>query len=311
MTMKIKEEKQNIMKKFLNKVKDKELIALSIPVFAYFIIFHYLPMYGILICFQRYYPALGVWGSDWVGLENFKAVFSNPAFYSVFKNTIVLGFTNFIFNFPLPIILALMLNELRNQKFKKIIQNFTYIPHFISMVVMCGMVKMFTMDTGIVGSFFQFFGKEPVTLLNYPQYFLPVYVISDIWQQVGWKAIIYTAALTSVDNSQIEAAQIDGAGKWKQTIHVTLPAITPTIVTMLILNVGSIVAVGYEKIILLYNDATMEVADVISSYTYRMGLLNSDWSTSTTVGIFNSVLNFMLLILTNSISRKVNETSLW
>lgn len=290
---------------------NKSLYLLMLPGLLFYIIFHYIPMYGALIAFKDFSPRLGVAGSEWVGFKHFIYFFTSPSFKDVLINTLKISFSTMVFGFPMPIILALLINELRNARFAKVVQNATYIPHFISMVIICGMIKDFTRDTGIISVILSFFGKEPVSMLNYPQYFLPIYVISGIWQNMGWDSIIYLAALMGIDDSLYEAAAIDGAGKARQVWHVTIPGIAPTIITMLILSVGSILSVGYEKIILLYNDATLEVADVISTYVYRKGLLEQDWSFSTAVNLFNSVVNLMFLLGTNYISRKVNDTALW
>ncbi len=290
---------------------NKSLYLLMVPVLAYYIIWHYVPMYGALIAFKNFTPRLGTWGSPWVGFKHFMDFFGSPSFGEVLFNTLRISLTTLIFSFPMPIILALLLNELRSPKFSKIVQNATYLPHFISLVVICGMVKDFTRDTGIVSYLLSFFGVEPITMLNYPEYFVPIYVISGIWQSVGWESIIFLAALTGIDGSLYEAATIDGAGRWKQTWHITIPGILPTIITMLILRIGGILNVGYEKIILLYNDATLEVADVISTYVYRKGLLEQSWSFSTAVNMFNSIINLLFLCSANFISRKVNDTALW
>ena len=290
---------------------NKSLYLILIPVLLFYIIFHYAPMYGALIAFKEFSPRAGVMGSPWVGFKHFADFFTSPSFMSVLYNTLKISLSTLIFGFPAPIILALLLNELRSVRFSKIVQNATYLPHFISLVVVCGMVKDFTRDTGIVTQLLGIFGVEQVTLLNYPQYFLPIYIISGIWQSIGWESIIFLAALTGIDESLYEAATIDGAGKWKQMLHVTLPGIMPTIIIMFILRIGNVLNVGYEKLILLYNDATLEVADVISTYVYRKGLLEQSWSFSTAVNIFNSVINLLLLTTTNYISRKVNDTSLW
>ena len=290
---------------------NKSLYLLLIPGLLYYIIFHYVPMYGALIAFKDFSPRLGVMESPWVGFKHFKYFFASPSFLEILINTLRISFSNIIFGFPMPIILALLLNELRSAKFAKVIQNASYLPHFISVVVVCGMVKDFTRDTGVITYILSFFGMEPVNMMNYPEYFVPIYVISAIWQEVGWESIIFLAALTGVDGALYEAASIDGAGKMRQMWHVTLPGIIPTIITMLILRIGGILNVGYEKIILLYNDATLEVADVISTYVYRKGLLEQDWSFSTAVNMFNSVINLIFLCGANYISRKVNDTALW
>lgn len=291
--------------------RNKSVYFLLLPVLAFYFIFHYMPMYGALMAFTEYTPTLGIFGSQWIGFKHFTDFFSSPSFGAVLGNTLKISLSTLLFNFPAPIILALLLNELKNQKFSKVIQNAAYLPHFISLVVVCGLVKTFTKDSGIITQLLTLFGVPEVSLLNYPEYFIPVYVGATVWQDTGWNSIIYLAALTGVDAALYEAAQIDGANRWKQTWHITLPSILPTIVTMLILNIGSILNVGYEKILLLYNDATLEVADVISTYVYRKGLLEQSWGFSAAVNIFNSVINLILLLSANTISRKLNDTSLW
>ncbi|MBR2883380.1 MAG: sugar ABC transporter permease [Clostridia bacterium] len=291
--------------------RNKSLYVLLLPVLAFYFIFHYMPMYGALMAFTEYTPTLGIFGSQWVGFRHFTDFFSSPSFGAVLGNTLKISLSTLVFNFPAPIILALLLNELRSQKFSKAIQNAAYLPHFISLVVVCGLVKTFTKDSGIITQLLTLFGMPEVSLLNYPEYFTPVYVGATVWQETGWNSIIYLAALTGVDAALYEASQIDGANRWKQTWHITLPSILPTIVTMLILNIGSILNVGYEKILLLYNDATLEVADVISTFVYRKGLLEQSWGFSAAVNIFNSVINLILLLSANTISKKLNDTSLW
>ena len=293
----------------LNKNKFRYLIIL--PVIAYYFIFCYKPMYGAIIAFKDYSPALGIMESPWVGFKHFLAFFDSFYFWRILKNTIVMSLASLIFGFPAPILLALLINEVTNRHYKKFVQTVSYIPHFISLVVVCSMIKEFTMDSGIINDFLSLFGFDRVTMLNEKQYFVPIYVISNIWQQIGWDSIIYLAALTGVSKELYEAAELDGAGKLKQVFYVTLPGILPTIIIMLLLKIGNILNVGYEKVILLYNEATYETADVISSYVYRKGLQEFDWSFSTAVGLFNSVINFTLLIISNKISKKVSETSLW
>jgi putative aldouronate transport system permease protein len=290
---------------------NKAVYLMLLPVVAYYLLFAYGPMYGALIAFKDFIPRLGTLGSPWVGLKHFVVFFKSPSFFSLLYNTLHISITSLVFGFPMPIILALLLNELKSVRFSRLVQNATYLPHFISLVVVCGLVKDFTRDTGIITYLLSFAGVPQVTLLNFPQYFVPVYVTSGIWQEVGWGSIIYLAALTGVDASLYEAATIDGANKWKQVWHVTLPGILPTIVVMFILRTGSIMSVGYEKIILLYNDATLEAADVISTYVYRKGILEQSWSFSTAVNMFNSVVNLIFLLSANVISRKVNDISLW
>ena len=318
--MKIAEEtmsvEQNYKKSFSIRFKQDmrqnwTLYMLIIPVLLYYFIFHYRPMVGAIIAFKNYIPKKGIFGSDWVGFKHFISFFQSHYFFRVFKNTVVINVSTLIFGFPAPIILALLINEIKRQRFKKTVQTITYLPHFISLVVVAGLIKDFTADYGIINDLIAFFGGERQALLNSPSLFVPIYVLSDIWQGVGWGSIIYLAALAAIDQELYEAAEIDGAGRWRQTLAITLPSILPTIVILLILRMGSIFNVGYEKIILLYNPLIYETADVISSFVYRRGLLEANYSFSTAVGLFNSVLNFSMLLIANSISRKVNETSLW
>ena len=227
------------------------------------------------------------------------------------KNTLLLSVYDILFGFPAPIILALLLNEIHNKFFKNVTQTITYLPHFISMIVVCGMLTDFSLSTGLFNDIIEFFGGERHPLLQDPKLYRTIYIASGIWQQVGWGTIIYLSALAGVDSQLYEAAEIDGATKWKQTLHVTLPGIAPTIITMFILKIGKLMSMGYEKTILLYNPSTFETADIISSYVYRIGLLEQDWSYSTAIGLFNSVINFVLLILANKLSKKFSETSLW
>ena len=303
-------------KAFLQRVKadwrrNKALYFLVIPVLLFYLLFHYKPMYGAIIAFKDYTPALGVADSPWVGFDNFTRFFSSPYFARLIKNTVLLSFYELIFGFPAPIILALLLNEVRNKKFKGIAQTLTYLPHFISMVVVTGMITNFAMTNGLFNDIIALFGKERSPILQNPNLYRTVYVASSIWQEVGWGSIIYLSALAGVDSQLYEAAAIDGAGKWKQLIHVTFPAIMPTIIIMLILKTGSMMSMGYEKTILLYNPSTYETADIISSYIYRVGLLDMNWSYSTAIGLFNSVINCVLLVITNKLSKKYSETSLW
>ena len=267
-------------------VRNRSLYALVIPVVAFYILFNYKPIYGAIIAFQDYTPRLGISGSEWVGFDNFKRFFSDIYFGRLMKNTLLLSFKN-------------------------VTQTITYLPHFISMIVVCGMLTDFSLSTGLFNDIIAFFGGERHPLLQDPSLYRTIYILSGIWQQVGWGTIIYLSALAGVDSQLYEAAQIDGANKWKQTLHVTLPGIAPTIITMFILKIGKLMSMGYEKTILLYNPSTYETADIISSYVYRIGLLDQDWSYSTAIGLFNSVINFILLILANKLSKKFSQTSLW
>lgn len=291
--------------------KNKYIYIMLLPVFIYYIMFHYVPMGGVLISFQDYSPRRGILGSDWVGFENFVEFFTGPYFWKILRNTLKISVSSIIFGFPAPILLALLLNELKMKNYSRVIQTVTYLPHFISTVVVCGIVKEFTLDTGVINDIIALFGGERSTMLIDPKKFLPVYVLSDIWQKIGWDSIIYLAALTSVDMQLYEAADIDGATRLRKIISITIPGILPTIMTMFILRIGNILNVGFEKIILLYNPSIYDTADVISTYVYRVGLQEYRWGYSTAVGLFNSVVNFGFLILANQMSKRFNEVSLW
>ena len=291
--------------------RNRALYLLVVPVIIFYIVFHYKPMYGAIIAFKDYTPALGVGGSPWVGLDNFTRFFTGPYFGRLLKNTVLLSVYELAVGFPAPIILALLLNELRNRKFKSLAQTVSYLPHFISMIVVTGMITNFAMTSGLFNDLIVFFGGERSPLLQNPKLYRTIYVASSVWQEAGWGSIIYLSALAGVDSQLYEAASIDGAGKWKQLIHVTMPAIAPTIIVMLILRMGTLMSLGYEKTILLYNPSTYETADIISSYIYRVGLLDQDWSYSTAIGLFNSVINCTLLLITNKLSKKFSDTSLW
>jgi len=291
--------------------RNRSLYLLVLPVLIFYIMFHYKPMYGAIIAFKDYTPRLGVNGSPWVGVENFSRFFKSIYFVRLIKNTILLSLYNLIFGFPAPIILALLLNEVRNKKFKSVAQTITYLPHFISLIVVTGMLTNFAMTSGLFNDIIVMLGGSRSALLQNPKLYRTIYVASSVWQEIGWSSIIYLSALAGVDSQLYEAAQIDGAGKWKQLLNVTMPAIAPTIIIMLILKIGGLMNMGYEKTILLYNPATYDTADIISSYVYRVGLLEQDWSYSTAIGLFNSVINFGLLIFANRLSKRYSETSLW
>ncbi|MCK9252046.1 MAG: ABC transporter permease subunit [Clostridiales bacterium] len=291
--------------------KNYDAYLLILPALLFYILFCYKPMAGAVIAFKDYIPAKGIWGSPWAGLKHFEAFFGSYYFQRLLLNTVVISLVSLVIGFPAPIVFALLLNEVRNMKFKRTVQTITYMPHFISLVVVCSLIRIFTMDTGVIVQLLALFGFEPVSLLTKSRYFVPVYVLSDIWQHIGWGSILYLSALSSIDPTHYEAAVIDGAGRWKQTLHVTLPGISSTIIIMFILRAGSIMNVGFEKIILLYNEGIYETSDVISTFVYRKGLEQFQWSYSGAVGLFNSIINFVIVIIVNKISRRVSETSLW
>lgn len=293
--------------------RNKYLYLLTIPVVLYYAVFHYGPMYGIIMAFQDYSIADGIMGSDFIGFDNFIKFFQSHNFWRLLRNTLVLSVENIFWGFPAPLMLALLLNEVKNKKFKQTVQTVTYLPHFISIVVICGMLTQFLSRDGFVTTLLAGLGiTQQENLLAVKEYFRSIYIISGVWQEIGWGTIIYLAALSGVDDQLYEAAAIDGAGKFKQLLKITLPSIAPTIIMLFILRVGQVMSVGFEKIILLYNPQTYEVADVFSTYIYRYGLGGSfDYGYTTAIGLFSSVINFILVIAANQISKKVSETSLW
>ena len=284
---------------------------MMIPIIIYFIVFCYKPMYGLIIAFKNYRPTLGIAGSDWVGFRHFSRFINGYYFERTLRNTFLISFYNILWGFPAPILLALMLNELRSNKFKRVVQSISYIPHFISAVVICTMIRQFSLSDGVFNDIAAIFGLPRSSLLQSAGNFRTIHVVSSIWQEIGWGSIIYIAALTGIDPQLYEAAEIDGAGHLRQIIHVTLPGIMPTIVMLFILRMGSILSVGYEKILLLYNEGIYETADVISTYVYRTGLGDGNFSYSSAVGLFNSVINIFFLLATNFISKKVTDIGLF
>ena len=282
-----------------------------LPILILLILFCYKPMYGILIAFKRYRPSLGIMESKWVGLKYFRQFFRDPYCWRLFRNTLSISFLNLLFGFPAPIIFALLLNEVRVKKFKKTVQTISYMPHFISMVVVCGMITSFCASDGLFNNIIELFGGERSNLLMNKNLFYPIYIISDIWKNLGWDSIIYLAALSGIDQEQYEAAKIDGANRLQQMFHITMPGIMPTVSMLLVLRIGSLLSVGYEKIILLYQPTTYEVADVISSYVYRRGLQSGEFSYGTAVGLFNSIVNIILLLTANKVSKKMGQSGLF
>lgn len=290
---------------------NKYLYLMMVPVLVYYIVFHYAPMYGALIAFKEYTPNKGILGSAWVGFQHFNDFFSSYYFWRILKNTVIISLYSLCFEFPAPIILAILINELTNKRFQRFVQTVTYMPYFISLIVIAGMIKDFTNNGGLINNFLTHFGASDTAMLQKPEMFRTIYILSEIWQKIGWESIIYLAALMGIDQEQYEAAKIDGANKIKQIWHITLPGILPTIAIMFILRMGNLLNVGFEKIILLYNPSTYDTADVISSFVYRKGLIEFGWSYSSAVGLFNSVINLALLIAANKISKKISQSSLW
>ena len=292
--------------------KENKIIYLMLsPIILYFIIFNYIPMLGLLMAFQDYNFAGGIFDSKFVGFKHFIDFFNSIHFFRVIRNTFLLSAYDMLFGFPAPIIFALLLNEVKNKYFKKTVQTVSYMPFFISMVVVAGIIVDFTKTNGVISQIVSLFGGEKTNWLAKPEYFRTIFVSSNIWQSLGFNSIIYLAALAGVDQELYQAANLDGASRWKQMWHITLPGISSTIITLLILRAGSLLSVGSEKILLLYTPLTYETADVISTFVYRKGLQEFKYDFATAVGLFNSVINLVLIIFANKLSKKFSETSLF
>ena len=291
--------------------RNKYIYLMLVPVVAYYLIFHYGPMYGALMAFQDYTPTKGIWGSRWIGFENFTTFFDSVYFQRLIRNTLAINVIELFFAFPAPIILALLLNEITSPAFKRTVQTITYLPHFVSLVVVVGMMVDFLARDGLINNLLVPLGIPPTQFLQRAEWYWPIFVGSGIWQGVGWGSIVYLAAITAIDPTLYEAATVDGANRLQQLRHITLPGILPTIIIFLILRIGSMMSVGYEKTILLYNPSTYETADVINSYVYRKGVLQADFGFSAAVGLFNSVINFGLVMIANRISKRVTEMGLF
>ncbi|CAM2810558.1 ABC transporter permease subunit [Paenibacillus sp. FSL R7-0313] len=294
-------------------VRNRYVYLMLVPVVAYYLIFSYGPMYGLLMAFQESYsPVKGILAGEWVGFDNFTMFFESYYFWRLIKNTLILSFYSIVFGFPAPIILALLLNEVRKKWFRSTVQTISYMPHFISVVVVVGMLKTFSsLDGGLFNVIRDFFDLQPIMFLAEKDMFRPMYILSNIWQGAGWASIIFLAALSGIDPQLYEASKIDGAGRWRQLLHITLPGIMPTIVIMLILRMGAVMNADFQKILLMQTAPTYETSDVISTFVYRSGILEGNYTYSTAIGLFNGVINFALLIIANAISRKLNSTSLW
>ncbi len=293
-------------------IQDHQLYLLILPSFIFIIIFHYIPIYGIQIAFKDFSTSMGIWGSSWVGLKHFERFFAMPFFWRLIGNTLGISMYGLIVGFPIPIILSIMINEVKNSKFKRAVQMVSYAPHFISTVVISGMIILFlNYDRGLINHIVAFLGGPRIDYMTSPRWFKTIYVFSGIWQSAGWGTIIYLAALSAIDPQIAESARIDGANKLQRIWHVDIPGIAPTIVILLILNMGSLLSVGFEKVLLLQNSLNMRSSDVISTYVYRTGLLGGQFSFSSAIGLFNSLTNFIMLVLVNRIARRLTETSLW
>lgn len=297
---------------FLKRLNEsKYLLLLFAPCLIYYLLFHYAPMFGIVISFMDYNLFKGLSESQWVGLKYYKMFLDSPDFFKLLRNTFLLGLYKFIFGFPIPIIFALLLNEIRNMFFKRFVQTVSYLPHFISNVIVASMIVMFLSTDGIVNKFISSLGLEPLNWMIMPEMFRTIFVSSEIWQHMGWETIIFLAALTAIDPQLYEAAEIDGAGRFAKLIHVTIPGILPAIFIVGILNIGKILEIGFEKVFLLYNPVTYETADIISTYVYRVGLVQGNYSYATAIGIFLGIISFIFLFFANFFAKKAGQESLW
>lgn len=291
--------------------RDWRLYTMAILPVAQLILFAYVPMFGIVIAFRRFRPGGSLIGDEFVGWHFFQMAMNSADFWRVFRNTVILGGLWFVIGFPLPIILALLLNEVRNSKYKRFVQTVTYLPHFLSIVIVSGIVLQLTTATGPINQIVEFFGGDRILFMQQAAWFRPIWIISEAWQTVGWGTILYLAALTTIDDGLYEASRIDGANRWQQTWHVTLPGIRPTIVTLMVLNVGTFMAVGFEKVLLLQNPLNMSTGDVISTFLFRVGIAQAQFSFATAVGLFQSVIGLILILSTNFISKKLVGSALW
>ena len=289
------------------------LYVMIMPAVVFYVMFAYIPMVGNIMAFKEFVPGIGFRGffvGQWVGLKYIVQFINGIHFTRLVRNTILISVYNLIFGFPAPIILAILLSEMPFNGYKRVVQTITYLPHFVSTVVICGLIVNFSLSTGLFSDISELFGGPRISFLQNPKYFRTIYIASGIWQGIGWSSIIYLSAITGIDNSLYEAAVIDGANKFQQILHVTLPGISSTIIILFILQVGQMMNVGYEKIMLLYNPSIYDTSDVISTYVYRKGLVEMNWSFSAAIDLFNKLINFLLLITANVISKRVSEVSL-
>ncbi|HHV96135.1 MAG TPA: sugar ABC transporter permease [Clostridiaceae bacterium] len=292
-------------------IKNRYIYLMILPVTIHYIVFSYFPMYGIIIAFKDFKASLGIIRSPWVGFAYFREFFSSYYFWRLIRNNLLLNIYLLIFAFPAPIVLALLLNEIDNLRFKKIVQTISYLPHFISIVIVVGFLKDFFAREGFVNNMLSALGMEPQAFFQDPKWFRPLYVASDIWKGVGWGSIIYISTISSIDQEMYEAAIIDGATRFQRAMHITLPSISATIILMLIFRMGNILNVGFEKVFLMYNPSIYETADVISTFVYRRGLQGAQYGYAAAVGIFNSVVAFIMIVISNYVSRKFTEMSIW
>ncbi|MER5754044.1 ABC transporter permease subunit [Streptomyces sp. NPDC002088] len=291
--------------------RDWQLYSLTVLPLLFFLVFRYLPMIGNVIAFRRFQPGGSIFGEQWVGLRYVRMFLTDPTFWQVFRNTLWLGGLTLVFCFPIPIVLALLLNEVRRRSLKRFVQSVSYLPHFLSIVIVAGITMQMLATDGPLNHALGWFGHDPIRFIQEPGWFRTIYVGSEIWQTAGWGTILYLAALTTIDEDLYEAARIDGANRWQQIWHVTLPGIRPTMVTLLVLNIGTFMAVGFEKVLLLYNALTYPTSDVISTYVYRMGVESNSFSYAAAIGLFEAVIGLVLIVSANQLSRRTVGTSLW
>ncbi len=292
--------------------RQRYLLLMLLPALAYFVIFHYIPLYGVTIAFKDYKFTEGILGSAWVGLKHFRRLFALESFWQVFKNTLVISLWKFLVGFPAPIIFSLILNEVISSKFKKCVQTISYLPHFVSWVVLGGILtQLLSPSTGPVNIIIKALGFDPIYFLADSRYFRGVLVVSHVWKSIGWGSIVYLAALTTSDQQVHEAAMVDGANRFQRIIHITIPEIMPVITIMLILAVGGLINDDFDQVFNLYNTAVYDVGDVLSTYTYRAGLVNLEYSFATAVGLFKNIISVILVLSTNMICRKINDYGIW
>nr|WP_116191230.1 ABC transporter permease subunit [Paenibacillus taihuensis] len=292
-------------------VQQKYLYLMVLPGFLIVLVFAYFPMYGVLVAFKDYNVAKGIWGSEWVGFKYFKQFLDNPMALRTIKNTLILGAYGLVFGFPAPIVLALLLNEIRHTAFKKFVQTVSYFPHFISTVIIVGMIKEFTSLDGLFNQITGLFGLEPINFMTESKYFRALFIGSGIWQGIGWGTILYLAALSNADPTLYDVASIDGANRWQKIRNISIPAIMPTIIILFIMSVGGILGTDFMKVLLMYNPSTYEKADVIDTYVYRLGIEGGRFEYAAAVGLMLSAVSFLFVLITNRLSRKYSETSLW
>ena len=293
-------------------VRYRGLLLLLLPSIAWFLIFRYYPMYGVVIAFKKYRLLKGVWASPWVGLDHFERLFRTPTFLNVLRNTLVISFYRLVFAFPMPIVFAILLNELHHLRYKKVIQSISYFPHFVSWVVLGGLIRSILSPAyGVVNVVLQKLGVPPIAFLIEPSFFRGIVVLSGIYKGVGWGSIVYLAAITGIDPQLYEAAIIDGANRFQRAIRITLPSITPVIVILFILRVGHIMEAGFEEIFNLYNPVVYQVGDIIDTYVYRVGLVEFDYSYATAIGLFKNVVGLALLVTTNMVTKRFSEYGIW